>query len=85
MEARPGDRRSRLIRRNIVRYIVLAYCIALRTVSFRLKKRSNIIEIIVFIHSDCSLKKQGGKIFFSKYRFLSKISRESIGFQYVQF
>ena len=39
MEARPGDRRSRLIRRNIVRYIVLAYCIALRTVSFRLKKR----------------------------------------------
>lgn len=34
-----GDLRARLMRRNVIRYITLSYCIALRTVSFRLKKR----------------------------------------------
>ena len=38
-QADPRDHRSRLMRRNIIRYITLSYCIALRTVSFRLKKR----------------------------------------------
>ena len=38
-QADPRDNRSRLMRRNIIRYITLSYCIALRTVSFRLKKR----------------------------------------------
>ena len=38
-QADPGDRRARLMRRNVIRYITLSYCIALRTVSFRLKKR----------------------------------------------
>ena len=35
------------MRRNIVRYITLSYCIALRTVSFRLKKRFPTLEHLV--------------------------------------
>jgi len=41
-----GDQ-GRLMRRNIIRYITLSYCIALRTVSFRLKKRFPTIEHLV--------------------------------------
>ena len=33
------DEKGRMMRRNIIRYITLSYCIELRTVSFRLKKR----------------------------------------------
>lgn len=41
------ERRGRLVRRNIIRYITLSYCIALRTVSFRLKKRFPTMEHLV--------------------------------------
>ena len=43
-QADPGDKRARLMRRNVIRYITLSYCIALRTVSFRLKKRFPSLE-----------------------------------------
>ena len=46
-KASRNDMRSRLMRRNIVRYITLSYCIALRTVSFRLKKRFPTLEHLV--------------------------------------
>ena len=35
---------GRILRRTIIRYITLSYCIALRTVSFRLKKRFPSLE-----------------------------------------
>ncbi|XP_023346361.1 bestrophin-4 [Eurytemora carolleeae] len=33
------EERQRIMRRNIVRYVLLSYCMAMRTVSFRVKKR----------------------------------------------
>jgi hypothetical protein len=36
-----------MMRRNIIRYITLSYCIALRTVSFRLKKRFPTLEHLI--------------------------------------
>ena len=30
---------ERLMRRNIIRYVLLSYCMAMRSVSFRVKKR----------------------------------------------
>jgi len=39
--------KGRMIRRNMIRYITLSYCIALRTVSFRLKKRFPSLEHLV--------------------------------------
>ena len=42
-----GDTRGRLMRRNVVRYITLSYCIALRTVSFKLKKRFPSLDHLV--------------------------------------
>ena len=33
-----GEVKGRMLRRTMIRYIILAYCIALRAVSFRLKK-----------------------------------------------
>ena len=33
------EERQRLMRRNIIRYILLSYCMATRAVSFRVKKR----------------------------------------------
>ena len=42
-----GDKKGRMMRRNIIRYITLSYCIALRTVSFRLKKRFPTMEHLV--------------------------------------
>ena len=41
-----GDK-GRMMRRSIIRYITLSYCIALRTVSFRLKKRFPTLEHLV--------------------------------------
>ena len=41
------DERARLMRRNVVRYVILSYCIALRTVSFKLKKRFPDLEHLV--------------------------------------
>jgi len=42
-----NDVKGRMMRRNIIRYITLSYCIALRTVSFRLKKRFPTLEHLV--------------------------------------
>jgi len=42
-----SDQRGRMLRRNMIRYITLSYCIALRTVSFRLKKRFPTLEHLV--------------------------------------
>ncbi|XP_023341651.1 bestrophin-4 [Eurytemora carolleeae] len=42
-----NDDKGRMIRRNLIRYVTLAYCIALRTVSFRLKKRFPTLEHLV--------------------------------------
>jgi len=42
-----NDEAGRKIRRNMIRYITLSYCIALRTVSFRLKKRFPTLEHLV--------------------------------------
>lgn len=42
-----NDDRGRMLRRNMMRYIILSYCIALRTVSFRLKKRFPTLEHLV--------------------------------------
>ena len=42
-----SDVKGRMMRRNIIRYVTLSYCIALRTVSFRLKKRFPTIEHLV--------------------------------------
>ena len=36
------------ITRNVVRYVILSYCIALRTVSFKLKKRFPSLDHLVF-------------------------------------
>ena len=33
------EERQRLMRRNIIRYVLLSYCMATRAVSFRVKKR----------------------------------------------
>ena len=44
-----GERQSRLLRRTMIRYIILAYCIALRTISFRLKKRFPSLEHLVYV------------------------------------
>ena len=41
------DERGRMIRRSLVRYVNLSYCIAMRTVSFRLKKRFPTLEHLV--------------------------------------
>ena len=44
----PGTgEKGRMMRRNIMRYIILSYCIALRTVSFRLKKRFPTLDHLV--------------------------------------
>jgi len=42
-----NDEAGRKIRRNMIRYITLSYCIALRTVSFRLKKRFPTLDHLV--------------------------------------
>ncbi|XP_023341648.1 bestrophin-4 isoform X3 [Eurytemora carolleeae] len=42
-----NDDKGRILRRTMIRYVTLAYCIALRTVSFRLKKRFPTIEHLV--------------------------------------
>jgi len=42
-----GATTSRILRRTIIRYITLSYCIALRTVSWRLKKRFPSLEHLV--------------------------------------
>jgi len=42
-----NDTQGRMFRRNMIRYITLSYCIALRTVSFRLKKRFPTLEHLV--------------------------------------
>ena len=34
-----NEERQRLMRRNIIRYVLLSYCMATRAVSFRVKKR----------------------------------------------
>ena len=36
-----------LYTRNVVRYVILSYCIALRTVSFKLKKRFPSLDHLV--------------------------------------
>ena len=36
-----------LFTRNVVRYVILSYCIALRTVSFKLKKRFPSLDHLV--------------------------------------
>ena len=41
------DDRVRMMRRNVVRYVILSYCIALRTVSFKLKKRFPSLDHLV--------------------------------------
>ena len=41
------ETKGRILRRTIIRYITLSYCIALRTVSFRLKKRFPTLEHLV--------------------------------------
>lgn len=41
------NEQGRLVLRNMIRYITLSYCIALRTVSFRLKKRFPTLEHLV--------------------------------------
>ena len=41
------DFNGRILKRTIIRYITLSYCIALRTVSFRLKKRFPTLEHLV--------------------------------------
>ena len=33
------DQRQRLMRRNIILYVLLSYCMTMRVVSFRVKKR----------------------------------------------
>ena len=42
------DERGRLMRRNIMRYILLAYVITLRRVSFRVRKRFPTIDHVSF-------------------------------------
>ena len=42
-----GAVQGRKLRRTIIRYIILSYCIALRTVSWRLKKRFPTLEHLV--------------------------------------
>ena len=42
-----GERSGRLMRRTIIRYITLSYCIALRTVSWRLRRRFPSLEHLV--------------------------------------
>ena len=44
-----GEVKGRLLRRTMIRYIILAYCIALRAVSFRLKKRFPSLEHLVYV------------------------------------
>ena len=41
------DDRARMMRRNVVRYVILSYCIALRTVSWRLRRRFPSLEHLV--------------------------------------
>ena len=43
------EERQRLMRRNIVRYSLLSYCMCMRTVSFRVKKRFPDLQVIFFI------------------------------------
>ena len=40
--------RQRLMRRTIIRYTLLAYCMATRAVSFRVKKRFGIMDFTYF-------------------------------------
>ena len=44
-----GEVKGRMLRRTMIRYIILAYCIALRAVSFRLKKRFPSLEHLVYV------------------------------------
>ena len=41
------EERQRLMRRNIIRYVLLSYCMAMRAVSFRVKKRFPDLEHLV--------------------------------------
>jgi len=41
------EERQRLMRRNIIRYVLLSYCMTMRTVSFRVKKRFPEIDHLV--------------------------------------
>ena len=41
------EERQRLMRRNIIRYVLLSYCMTLRAVSFRVKKRFPDLEHLV--------------------------------------
>ena len=40
------EERQRLMRRNIVRYSLLSYCMCMRTVSFRVKKRFPDLQVL---------------------------------------
>jgi hypothetical protein len=41
------EERQRLMRRNIIRYVLLSYCMTMRAVSFRVKKRFPDLEHLV--------------------------------------
>ena len=41
------EERQRLMRRNIIRYVLLSYCMSMRAVSFRVKKRFPDLEHLV--------------------------------------
>ena len=41
--------KGRMLRRTMIRYIILAYCIALRAISFRLKKRFPSLDHLVCV------------------------------------
>ncbi|KAL2722929.1 bestrophin-3 isoform X1 [Vespula maculifrons] len=64
----PGnDERGRLMRRNIVRYAVLAYVITLQRISLRVKRRfptlQHIVDVVNLIHVKCAAQGLNGFAF----------------------